>query len=218
MKTLKLLYSIFCGALICSFIALMLWLFVARWILGVEELTKIFIILEIACIVLGGYVGCRLMSEKPVLHMDDTEKKHFRIANFSLGTILIIPLLYLGWGMFAFSVLTSGPCDEMLNTKTKSSYEFIASYKTRNCGATTYYSEHVDVDGEPVFGATIRSNVRPPLKIEWKDYNTLYISLASSTIDSVDVFRMKEAAYNPWNGKVRILYSEDIWKKMKGRN
>lgn len=210
LRFIKLFYSTFCGALIFVFIWSLVWFIILRPIFRFEDGFFAFLIFAAIAFILGGYIGHSLAYTQSKIKISAEKRKIYSIINFSLGILLLSPFVYLLWSMFAFSLLITAPCDNKQNTRIMSSHEFYATYYTRNCGATTYFSEHILVDNTEVLSAQIRTNIRPPLKIEWLDYNTLFVSLASSSISDIKVFRKKESTYTPFNGSVTIKYSDAI--------
>ncbi len=137
-------------------------------------------------------------------------KKHKKLIFWIIGILALIILIPIIWLVVAFHTLVSAPCDDVKNSEIMSSNEFHASYYTRNCGATTYYSEHVAIDGKDVFIAEIRTNTRPPLKIEWLNYNTLSVTLASTSINDIRVFKSEKSINIFTNGSAYIQYDPRI--------
>ncbi len=208
-RFMKLLYSTLCGAIVSVFLWSLLWFAILRPILRLEDGFFIFSTLAFILMITGGYYGHNLIYSKPNSNKTASRKKVMSIINFSLGSLIVILFVYLIWGLFPHNDLEVSDCKNTQNVKIMSSSEFYATYLTRNCGATTYYSEHILVDNTEVFSAQIRTDTRPPLKIEWID-DTLFVSLVSDSITDIRVLKKKESAYTPLNGSVTVKYSEAI--------
>ena len=207
---IKNVYSAICGFLISCSTWTILWFFVIRRLFGLEDGFGYYLTFLIPIILIGIYYGFILSSQKEVSRISTRAKKVLFIVNITIGSILLLPLIFILYWSFAMSVLFSSPCGSIQHSKIMSSIEFYATYVTKNCGATTYFTEEVSVDNTDVFRAQIRSNVEIPLKIEWIDFNTLFISLASKDIKDVCIFKLKTSSYTPLNGNVAIKYDPSI--------